>query len=43
MAVKGEEARKSFYNDKGASILEGYKILTGGVRHTGLFTIFCYP
>lgn len=30
--MKGEEARKSFYNDKGASILEGYKILTGGVR-----------
>ncbi|KAF8238323.1 cytochrome P450 [Tricholoma matsutake] len=31
-AVRGEEARKAFYNDKGFSILDGYALLTGGAN-----------
>ena len=34
-AVKGEEARKAFYNDNGFSIL--YRLLTGGVSHSSIW------
>jgi len=30
-AVRGEDGRKAFYNDKGFSILDGYALLTGGL------------
>ena len=29
--MRGEEARKAFYNDKDFSILDGYALLSGGV------------
>lgn len=29
--MKGEECRKIFYNDKTLDLMEGYKILMGGV------------
>ena len=32
VALRGEEARKAYYDAKGLSIAEGFKVLTGGVR-----------
>ena len=31
-AIKGEELRKTFFNDQSLNFAEGYKILMGGVR-----------
>lgn len=33
MAVRGVDARRAFYDDKGFSFNQGYIILMGGVRH----------
>jgi sterol 14-demethylase len=32
IALRGEEARKAYFDDKGLSFAEGYKVLRGGVR-----------
>jgi hypothetical protein len=32
IALRGEEARKAYYDNKGLSFTEGYKVLMGGVR-----------
>jgi hypothetical protein len=32
IALRGEEARKAYFDDKELSFSEGYKILMGGVR-----------
>ena len=32
IALRGEEARKAYFDNKGLSFIEGYKVLLGGVR-----------
>ena len=32
IALRGEEARKAYYDNKSLSFIEGYKMLMGGVR-----------
>ena len=32
IALRGEEARKAYFDNKGLSFTEGYKVLMGGVR-----------
>ena len=33
VAMSGEEARKTFFNEKGLNFTEGYRLLMGGVSH----------
>ena len=32
VALRGEEARKAYYDNKGLNSTEGYKLFKGGVR-----------
>ena len=32
VALRGEEARKAYFDDKSLGFSEGYKVLMGGVR-----------
>ena len=33
VALRGEEARKAYFDNKGLSFTEGYKMFMGGVRN----------
>ena len=32
IALRGEEARKAYFDNKNLNFIEGYKVLMGGVR-----------
>jgi hypothetical protein len=37
IALRGEESRKAYFDNKSLSFIEGYKVLMGGVRPTSIY------